>query len=95
MSWEAYAKNLEFRIATLESQLTAATERAEKAEADAARIDWLEGALFDKRWNGVIDSGSRNYWRIHSGHRHATANMQGTTFRAAIDAARAYRSSHD
>jgi hypothetical protein len=56
---------------------------------DAERLDFLEHKLFGKKWNGVIDSGSKTYWQIWSGYQHITQVMVGHTFRQAIDAARA------
>jgi hypothetical protein len=56
---------------------------------DAERLDFLEHKLFGKKWNGVIDSGSKTYWQIWSGYLHITHAMVGHTFRQAIDAARA------
>jgi hypothetical protein len=53
--------------------------------SDADRLEWLEHRLFEKRWNGVIDGGSRTDWNVWSGHRHTTRDMVGTTFRDAID----------
>jgi uncharacterized coiled-coil protein SlyX len=54
-------------------------------EADAKRLDFVEGRLFGKSWNGVIDSGSRTDWRIASDYRHTTQKMVGHTFRDALD----------
>lgn len=56
-------------------------------EADAQRLDWLERKLFDKRWNGVLDSGSRTDWTIQRGYRHVVQQMEGRTFREAVDTA--------
>jgi hypothetical protein len=70
-AFEAYTAPLLARIAEL--------------EADAKRLDFVEGRLFGKSWNGVIDSGSRTYWRIASDHRHITQKMVGHTFRDALD----------
>jgi len=58
----------------------------EALKADAKRLDLLESTFFAKRWNGVIDSGSRTTWCIVPGHQHSTHLMVGHTFRAAIDA---------
>ena len=55
-------------------------------KADAKRLDLLESTFFAKRWNGVIDSGSRTTWYIVPGYQHSTNQMVGHTFRAAIDA---------
>lgn len=70
-------------------------ERCERAEQEVAslrsdrdRLDWLERTLFDKWWNGVIDSGSKTLWRMAGPHRHALQRMVGDTLRAAIDNAR-------
>lgn len=54
-------------------------------KADAERLDLLESTFFAKRWNGVLDSGSRTTWCIVPGY-HSTHSMVGHTFRAAIDA---------
>jgi hypothetical protein len=59
--------------------------RIAELEADAKRLDFVESRLFGKSWNGVIDSGSRTYWRIASDHRHITQKMVGDTFRDALD----------
>jgi len=59
--------------------------RIAELEADAKRLDFVESRLFGKSWNGVIDSGSRTYWRIASDHRHITQKMVGHTFRDALD----------
>jgi hypothetical protein len=61
---------------------------ARRLEEDAERLDWIESKLFMRSWNGVIDSGSKYNWTIPSSWRHVVANMDGETFRAAIDAAR-------
>jgi len=55
-------------------------------KADAERLDLLESTFFAKRWNGVLDSGSRTTWCIVPGYQHSTHSMVGHTFRAAIDA---------
>lgn len=62
--------------------------RVSELEVDAERWVWLEHALFVRRWNGVIDSGSRTDWTIAPDWRHVTAKMVGDDFRAAIDTAR-------
>jgi hypothetical protein len=59
--------------------------RIAELEAEAKRLDFVESRLFGKSWNGVIDSGSRTYWRIASDHRHITQKMVGNTFRDALD----------
>ena len=63
--------------------------RAQRDEllADAERLDWISRALFQKWWNGVVDNGSRTYWRIVGDYRHTVSKMEGVEFRAAIDAA--------
>lgn len=60
----------------------------EALRADAERLEWLERWLFEKRWNGVIGSGSQTDWTMAGNWRHITVKMRGQTFRAAIDAAR-------
>ncbi len=62
--------------------------QVKEMEADARRLDFLE-RLFEKRWNAVIDSGSRTYWSVWVGHRNVTSKMEGKTFRDAIDTASA------
>lgn len=57
------------------------------AREDSARLEWLEKKLFERNWNGVIDSGSRYHWSLWSGYRHIVQYMQGITFREAIDTA--------
>ena len=59
----------------------------EALRADAERLNWLDGAIFVHRWNGVIDSGSRVNWSVAGDYRHTCNNMVGNDFRAAIDAA--------
>ena len=59
----------------------------EALRADAGRLNWLDGAIFVHRWNGVIDSGSRVNWSVAGDYRHTCNNMVGNDFRAAIDAA--------
>jgi hypothetical protein len=59
--------------------------RIAELEAEAKRLDFVESRLFGKSWNGVIDSGSRTYWRVASDHRHITQKMVGHTFRDALD----------
>jgi len=56
--------------------------------ADAERLEWIEKRLFVRKWNGVIDGGSRIQWSIAGDFRHTTQRMVGITFRAAVDAAR-------
>ncbi len=63
-------------------------EQIEALKADAERLDLLESTFFAKRWNGVLDSGSRTTWCIVPGYQHSTHSMVGHTFRAAIDAMR-------
>jgi len=79
------------RIAELEKELAFTNEMndqlREQLEADTKRLDFVESRLFGKSWNGVIDSGSRTYWRIASDHRHITQKMVGHTFRDALDSA--------
>ena len=63
--------------------------RADLAQCrvDAERLAWLERHLFERKWNGVIDGGSRVDWYIRGDFRHTTRRMVGNTFRDAIDAA--------
>ena len=56
--------------------------------ADAERLEWIEKRLFVRKWNGVIDGGSRIQWSIAGDFRHTTQRMIGNTFRAAVDEAR-------
>lgn len=74
-------------IEELKRDLAAERERADRNQKDAERLDWIEKRLFDKHWNGVIDSGSKTHWRIGEGYRHVMREMIGHTFRTAIDAA--------
>ena len=55
---------------------------------DAERLDWLDGAIFMHRWNGVIGPGSEVTWTIAGDWRHTAARMTGEDLRSAIDAAR-------
>jgi len=55
---------------------------------DAERLDWLDGAIFMSRWNGVIGADSVVDWTIAGDWRHTVARMRGHDLRAAIDAAR-------
>jgi hypothetical protein len=45
-------------------------------------------SLFERKWNGVVGSGSKSTWHIKGDYRHRIANMHGETFGEAIDAAR-------
>lgn len=69
----------------------AATPQPVAAEwvTDAQRLDWLARNLFEYKWNGVIDSGSRTNWFVRGDYRHTMQKMNGTTLREAIDAAMA------
>jgi hypothetical protein len=62
------------------------SQSAEDAE-DAARLSFIE-SLFERKWNGVVGSGSKSTWHIKGDYRHRIANMHGETFGEAIDAAR-------
>lgn len=68
------------------SQLLEEAKR-QAAPKDTARIDWIEQQLFGHRWDGVVGSGSRTYWTIQPGWRHVVKNMEGVSFREAIDKA--------
>jgi len=72
--------------AQLQEENTQQAALIERCEKDVARINWLE-TLFVKSWNGAIDSGSVTYWRLADDFRHRLQNMNGETFRDAIDAA--------
>lgn len=64
--------------------------KAQKSEpTDADRIEWLNGAIFMPKWNGVLGKGSEVNWTIAGDWRHTCARMTGNDFRAAIDAAMA------
>ena len=66
-----------------------ADEVADALEAcakDAERIDAIEHLLFEHKWNGVIDSGSRTHWNLVGNWRHVVQGMEGKDFRTAIDA---------
>ena len=68
------------RIKQLESEL-------ESQKSDLTRLEWIEKELFQSHWNGVVDAGSKTHWRIVESYRHTVAQMEGATFRKAIDAA--------
>jgi hypothetical protein len=51
-----------------------------------AQDAWLE-KLFVRKWNGVIDSGSRFNWEMRGDWRHYIKNMEGETFARAIESA--------
>jgi hypothetical protein len=53
-----------------------------------AQDAWLE-KLFVRKWNGVIDSGSRFNWEMRGDWRHYIKNMEGETFSEAVRAAMA------
>jgi hypothetical protein len=76
-------------VGNFEIAIKKADAEIERLRLDAERLDFLEHKLFGKKWNGVIDSGSKTYWQIWSGYQHITQAMVGHTFRQAIDAARA------
>jgi hypothetical protein len=60
---------------------------AVKAQSVADAQDaWLE-KLFVRKWNGVIDSGSRFNWELRGDWRHYIKNMEGETFARAIESA--------
>ena len=67
------------RIAALEA------ENAELRK-DAERLKFLE-SLFDRKWNGVLGSGSKYQWSMVGHYRHIVQKMVGETFVEAIDAA--------
>jgi len=60
-------------------------EMEAKKMTDKERLEWIETYLFEKRWNAVIDSGSRTDWNVWGGHRNITRYMVGNTFLEAID----------
>lgn len=66
-----------------------AIDAVDAAHKDAERIEWLNGAIFMPKWNGVLGSGSEVNWTIAGDWRHTCARMTGNDFRAAIDAAMA------
>lgn len=71
------------RIRDLESQLTAATERAEKAEADAKRLDFIESrGTPGMLWHSRQSTTGRGY-RLHQ-----DPSGEFLSAREAIDAAR-------
>jgi hypothetical protein len=65
-------------------QITPLYDRAQSV-ADAQDA-WLE-KLFVRKWNGVIDSGSRFNWELRGDWRHYIKNMEGETFARAIESA--------
>ena len=84
--------HVDYRSASLDDVIRRVDEcmalrsEVQALKADAERLDLLESTFFAKRWNGVIDSGSRTTWYIVPGYQHSTNQMVGHTFRAAIDA---------
>lgn len=48
------------------------------------RLALLE-SLFERKWNGVVDAGSRFTWTLRGDWRHSICQMQGETFADAID----------
>jgi len=71
----------------LEAQLAAVTTERDELRRDAKRLDLMAQQLFEHKWNGVIDSGSRTHWSLVGPYRHVVAKMEGKTFRKAIDTA--------
>lgn len=65
----------------------ALVEKMRACQLDAKRLEWIERKLFYRKWNGVIDSGSRFDWQVAGDFRHTTQHMVGEKFREAIDAA--------
>jgi hypothetical protein len=63
------------------------TDGQTQSVADAQDA-WLE-KLFVRKWNGVIDSGSRFNWEMRGDWRHYIKNMEGETFSEAVRAAMA------
>ncbi len=51
-----------------------------------ARMKWIE-SLFERKWNGVVGSGSVFTWYLKGDFRHRIADLHGETFDAAIDTA--------
>lgn len=58
-----------------------------RAEEDAARLDWIEKAFFERHWSGTL--GEPSYWTMAGPFRHTLQRMRGKNLRDAIDAARA------
>ena len=79
--------SVEAHRAALLAAVESMAAKLEAAKSDAARLDWIEKALFRKSWNGVMGSGSKTNWRVLEGYRHVVQKMVGNTFREAIDAA--------
>lgn len=75
------------RIGEMKDERDAALARAGVAEKDAARLDWIEQMLFERKWSGTI--GEPSYWQMAGPYRHTLVRMRGENLRAAIDAARA------
>lgn len=57
-----------------------------RAEEDAARLDWIEMAFFERHWSGTL--GEPSYWTMVGPFRHTLQRMRGKNLRDAIDAAR-------
>lgn len=72
-------------IDALRAQLAAQQE-------DAARLDWLERNLFERKWFGTLKVPSEYF--VRGDFRHTTQRMRGETLREAIDAAM-QEGSHD
>lgn len=74
-------------IESLREQLRLERESRNHLAREEARLEWIERKLFEHKWNGVIDSGSRTDWYIRGDYRHTTQKIVGHEFRDAIDAA--------
>lgn len=81
--------NAEFIAAANPAAIIALLDRVEKAEKDAARVDWLQTKLFTNRWNGVVGKGCFTQWSMAPDYRHSLTTMQTgdieIDFRGAID----------
>lgn len=73
-------------------------QRAESAERELVaarqRNDWF-AALFERKWNGVVGSGSRFHYGLRGDWRHIVQKLEGETLDAAINAARAQGGEHE
>lgn len=77
----------EAALAERTKERDAAIRSAEAAEKDAARLDWIEKAFFERHWSGTL--GEPSYWTMVGPFRHTLQRMRGKNLRDAIDAARA------
>ena len=84
---EGHIVQLEVKVEHYEKHAAELEAEVRALRADAERLDLMAQQLFEHKWNGVIDSGSRTHWSLVGPYRHVVAKMEGKTFREAIDAA--------